>query len=309
MKNENLYTLCDVKLTGNNQPEAVRVTVRSRLHYSPVLDKERQALRLPNPDGTWASVEDSANFFGWIRATQAWCASEVTITSVLMLPSVMMSARKWLPDEKGIYFLAIGDQIQYIGMTTMALRRRWASHHAVGKLEANCSPAQLAAAKIYYLELRTVENHWISFIEQCLIRQMLPALNCKLYLDEDVQPGDSTSLSPKTIKIHFSVTPDQFDALESAATASGHTFGHRKRAHVQGYIASLVPELRTQPVPALDNMIALNAETEYTEAELRESLTEMGVDPDKLIAGVRSDLVNKGIIADAPDAQGQEEAG
>jgi hypothetical protein len=131
---------------------------------------------------------------------------------------------------------------------------------------------------------------------------------------------------PKSIKIHFSVTPDQFDALESAATASGHTFGHRKRAHVQGYIASLVPELRTQPVPALDNMIALNAETEYTEAELRESLTEMGVDPDKLIAGVRSDLVNKGVVlhgpgcycrdcfdrrnahTDAPSAQDQEEA-
>lgn len=43
---------------------------------------------------------------------------------------------------------------------------------------------------------------------------------------------------------------------------------------------------RTQPAPVLDTMIALNAETEHTEAELRESLTEHGFDPEKLDTGL-----------------------
>lgn len=90
------------------------------------------------------------------------------------------------------------------------------------------------------------------------------------------------------IPINLRVWPDEFTELENSAKEAGHTYGRNQRGHIQGYLLWLARNhrKRTQPAPVLDTMIALNAETEHTEAELRESLTEHGFDPEKLDTGL-----------------------
>lgn len=171
-----LYTLCYVTFTGNNQSETVGAEFRYSVHDDSTLDQKRQSLCLPSPDGTWPSVEDSAEFFRWIREAKAWETAQVNIPAIGDWRSLQFQDRDRLPSSSGIYALTHGERVLYIG-SSINLKARWggSAHHLFRKTKwGRVIESQGAEMRLRHLVIGATHVSWIRFFERFLIEQQDP---------------------------------------------------------------------------------------------------------------------------------------
>lgn len=105
-----------------------------------------------------------------------------TLAEIQALPSLSLESLALLPEEPALYFVLLnGNQVGYIGMSTVSLRHRWKSHHRVVQLRA------AGASALHYL---TVDgNYPLAEAERAAIKTFGPPFNGKAVRIEPRAPG------------------------------------------------------------------------------------------------------------------------
>jgi len=110
---------------------------------------------------------------------------------IFTLPSVPLADKNLLPDSSGLYFVASGADVLYVGKAQNSFKVRWSSHHRLQQL------LKVDNTKIFYKELLCSKKE-LKVLEDAAILRFKPTLNESRVPDAERRDRFQVAIPPIT---------------------------------------------------------------------------------------------------------------